>query len=109
MVDTQMKKTECQIRAENDPEFNELMFLRWYYSMVQAYLNKIPFERDDYDTIQEWLVDYYEHPEHGSNYKLKTPANYREAAKKKLYAYDGREADWRPPSRWFRDILNNKE
>ena len=97
-----MEKTEWQIRAEQDTEYNELMFLRWYYHHIQLYLNKIPFERDDYDTIQEWLIDYYEHPEWGSNYKLKAPESYRRLAANKSHTKDGRGYDWEYPKHWKR-------
>lgn len=57
---------------------------------MQAYVNRhIPFEHKDYDTFQEWIIDYYEHPEWGSNYKLKAPESYRENAQKKAYANHG--------------------
>ncbi len=78
-------QTKWQIRAEKEPEYNELMFLRWYYSHIQAYINQVKFKRDDYDTIQEWIIDYYEHPKWGSNYKLKAPESYRRDAKNKIY------------------------
>ncbi len=62
-------------------EYLEFMFLKWYYGHIQAYINNIPFERDDYDTFQEWILDYYEHPEWGSNYRLKAPEGYKRNAK----------------------------
>ncbi len=71
-------------------EYLEFMFLKWYYSHMQAYVNKIPFEREDkdYDTFQEWIIAYYEHPRWGSNFKLKAPENYRKAAKDKVYLHE---------------------
>ena len=94
LVKVSVTQTKWQIRAEQDPEYNELMFLRWYYSHMQAYVNKyIPFERKDYDTFQEWLIDYYEHPKWGSNYKLKAPNEYRKAAKDKIYSNHGTGED----------------
>lgn len=61
-------------------EYLEFMFLKWYYGHIQAYINKI-FERDDYETFQEWIVDYYEHPHWGSNFRLKAPEKYKKSAK----------------------------
>lgn len=66
-------------------EYLEFMFLKWYYGHMQAYVNRIPFECDGYDTFQEWIIDYYEHPRWGSHSKLKAPESYRRDAKNKIY------------------------
>lgn len=70
-------------------EYLEFMFLKWHYSHMQMYVNQLPFEREDYDTFQEWIIDYYEHPKWGSNFKLKAPKSYRKDAKDKIYANQG--------------------
>jgi hypothetical protein len=83
-------KTKWQIRAEKDSEYNELMFLRWHYSHIQAYINLYVPRPGRYDTFQEWIIDYYEHPEYGSNYKLKCPESYKKDAKDKIYINHGK-------------------
>lgn len=100
-------QTKWQIRAEKEPEYNELMWLRWYYGHIQAYVNQIPFEHEDYDTFQEWIVDYYEHPDWGSNYKLKVPEKYRRGAINKTHAKDGRGCNWEWPEHWNYPLLEN--
>ncbi len=57
---------------------------------MQAYVNQyIPFKHEKYNTFQEWITDYYEHPKWGSNFKLKVPNGYRKAANKKIYSNHG--------------------
>ncbi len=80
------------VRELNTEEYLEFMFLQWYYGHMQAYVNGISFEHEKYDTFQEWIIDYYEHPRWGSNFKLKAPKSYREAAKNKIYASQGSRA-----------------
>ncbi len=83
---------DCIVVQELGPEeYLEFMFLRWYYGHMQSYVNDMPFEHKDYDTFQEWIIDYYEHPGWGSNFKLKAPESYRKAAKDKLYAHQGKD------------------
>jgi hypothetical protein len=65
-------------------EYLEFMFLKWYYGHIQAYISNL-IGSDDYDTFQEWIVDYYEHPDWGSNFRLKAPEAYKKNAK--MYAF----------------------
>jgi hypothetical protein len=76
-----IEPSKTTVRELTCEEYLEFMFLKWYYGHIQAYINNIPFEHEDYNTFQEWIVDYYEHPEWGSNFRLKAPESYKKDAK----------------------------
>ncbi len=80
-----VEPSETIVQELTCEEYLEFMFLKWYYWHIQAYIKRDIIGRDDYDTFQEWIIDYYEHPHWGSNFRLKAPESYKKDAK--MYAF----------------------